>query len=166
MPSTTFNYYPSNRFYIYAASSTYNINEEVNFGEDFVELNQWSQLFIVSPGFSLLKDNSLKINATFWWFGRNLQGLQVAEDRLVSTIGVSKSLLNNKAVLSLGIDDPFNMQDYKTTIDYLNQSSIRLDDIDNRFIRLGFSYKFGNTKLNTNERSTSEEERERLKDLN
>ncbi|MBL85474.1 MAG: glucosamine-6-phosphate deaminase [Winogradskyella sp.] len=161
-----FNYYPSNRFYIYAASSTYNINEEVNFGEDFVELNQWSQLFIVSPGFSLLKDNSLKINATFWWFGRNLQGLQVAEDRLVSTIGVSKSLLNNKAVLSLGIDDPFNMQDYKTTIDYLNQSSIRLDDIDNRFIRLGFSYKFGNTKLNTNERSTSEEERERLKDLN
>lgn len=161
-----FNYYPSNRFYIYAASSTYNINEEVNFGEDFVELNQWSQLFIVSPGFSLLKDNSLKINATFWWFGRNLQGLQVAEDRLVSTIGVSKSLLKNKAVLSLGIDDPFNMQDYKTTIDYLNQSSIRLDDIDNRFIRLGFSYKFGNTKLNTNERSTSEEERERLKDLN
>ena len=101
-----FNYYPSNRFYIYAASPTYNINEEVNFGEDFVELNQWSQLFIVSPGFSLLKDNSLKINATFWWFGRNLQGLQVAEDRLVSTIGVSKSLLNNKAVLSLGIDDP------------------------------------------------------------
>ncbi|WP_138432578.1 TonB-dependent receptor domain-containing protein [Winogradskyella algicola] len=160
-----FNYYPSNRFNIYAASSTYNINEEVNFGEGFVELNQWSQLFMISPGLTLLKDNSLNINATFFWFGKNLQSLQTVEDRLVSTISVSKSLLKNKAVLSLSIDDPFNMQDYETTINYLNQSSLRLDDIDNRFVRVGFSYKFGNTELNTNERTTSEEGRERLKDL-
>jgi outer membrane receptor protein involved in Fe transport len=161
-----FNYYPSNRFNIYAASSTYNINEEVNFGEGFVELNQWSQLFIISPGLTLLKDNSLNINASFWWVGKNLQSLQTVEDRLISTISVSKSLLKNKAVLSLSIDDPFNMQDYETTINYLNQSSLRLDDIDNRFVRVGFSYKFGNTELNTNERTTSEEGRERLKDLN
>lgn len=161
-----FNYYPSNRFNIYAASSTYNINEEVNFGEGFVELSQWSQLFIISPGLTLLKDNSLNINASFWWVGKNLQSLQTVEDRLISTISVSKSLLKNKAVLSLSIDDPFNMQDYETTIHYLNQSSLRLDDIDNRFIKVGFSYKFGNTELNTNERTTSEEGRERLKDLN
>jgi hypothetical protein len=33
-------------------------------------------------------------------------------------------------------------------------------------VRLGFRYKFGNTKLSTNERTTDAEERERLKDLN
>lgn len=160
-----FNYYPSNRFYLYAASSTYNISEEVNFGNGFVELNQWSQLFILSPGFSLLKDNSLNINATFYWLGRNLQSLQNVEDRLVSTISISKSLFNNRAILSLSADDIFNMQDYDISINYLNQSSHRLIDIDNRFIKLGFRYNFGNTKLSTNERTTSAEERDRLKDL-
>ncbi|GAB4153640.1 MAG: outer membrane beta-barrel family protein [Winogradskyella sp.] len=160
-----FNYYPSNRFYLYAASSTYNISEEVNFGNGFVELNQWSQLFILSPGFSLLKDNSLNINATFYWLGRNLQSLQNVEDRLVSTISVSKSLFKNRAILSLSADDIFNMQDYDISINYLNQSSHRLIDIDNRFIKLGFRYNFGNTKLSTNERTTSAEERDRLKDL-
>ena len=58
------------------------------------------------------------------------------------------------------------MQDYESSINYLNQSSQRFIDTDNRYIKIGFSYKFGNTKLNTNERRTSEEERQRLKDLN
>jgi outer membrane receptor protein involved in Fe transport len=161
-----FNYYPSNRFYIYAVSSTYNINEEVNFGNGFVELNQWSQLFILSSGLTLLKDNSLNVNATFWWLGRNLQNLQSVDDRLISTLSISKSLLKDKAVLSLSVDDIFNMQDYDVSINYLNQSSSRFIDSDNRFVKIGFSYKFGNTKLNTNERSTSAEERDRLKDFN
>lgn len=161
-----FNYYLSNRFSIYAVSSTYNVKEEVNFGEGFIKQNQWSQLFILSPGLSLLKDNSLNINATFWWVGRNLQSLQTVEDRLISTLSISKSLLKDNAVLSLSVEDIFDMQDYDASINYLNQSSARFINSDNRFIKLGFSYKFGNTKLNTNERRTSEEERDRLKDLN
>jgi len=161
-----FNYYLSNRFSIYAVSSTYNVKEEVNFGEGFIKQNQWSQLFILSPGLSLLKDNSLNINATFWWVGRNLQSLQTVEDRLISTLSISKSLLKDNAVLSLSVEDIFNMQDYDASINYLNQSSARFINSDNRFIKLGFSYKFGNTKLNTNERRTSEEERDRLKDFN
>lgn len=161
-----FIYYPSSRFNIYAVSSTYNISEEVDFGNGFVELNQWSQIFILAPGLSLLKDNSLNVNATFYWVGKNLQSLQSVENRLMSSINISKSLFNNRAVLSLSIEDIFNMQDYDISINYLNQSSHRLIDSDNRFIKLGFRYKFGNTKLGTNERSTSEEGRERLKDLN
>ncbi len=161
-----FNYYLSNRFSIYAVSSTYNVKEEVNFGEGFIKQNQWSQLFILSPGLSLLKDNSLNINATFWWVGRNLQSLQTVEDRLISTLSISKSLLKDNAVLSLSVEDIFDMQDYDASINYLNQSSARFINSDNRFIKLGFSYKFGNTKLNTNERRTSEEERDRLKDFN
>ena len=60
----------------------------------------------------------------------------------------------------------FNDQDYKTSLNYLNQSSSSFVDVDNRFIKLGFRYNFGNTKLNTNQRTTDAEERERLKDLN
>ena len=159
-------YYSSNKFSLYAASSTYNISEEVNFGQDFVNLNRWSQIFILSSNLSLLKDNSLNINGTFYWFGKNLQSLQTVEDRLVSDISISKSILNNKGIISLAIQDIFNLQDYDTSVQYLNQSSRSFVDADNRTIKIGFRYKFGNTKLSTNERATSAEERERLKDLN
>ncbi|BAO75522.1 TonB-dependent receptor domain-containing protein [Winogradskyella sp. PG-2] len=158
--------YGANRFSVYAASSTFNITEEVDFGEGFIELTRWSQLFILAPNFSLLKDNSLNVNATFYWFGKNLQSLQTAEDRLVSELSISKSILNKRAVISLSVEDIFNMQDYDVSINYLNQSSRRFTNLDNRFIKLGFRYKFGNTKLNTNERATNAEERDRLKDLN
>jgi outer membrane receptor protein involved in Fe transport len=159
-------YYSSNRFSLYAASSTYNVTEEVNFGQSFVELSRWSQLFILSPNLSLLTDNSLNINATFYWFGKNLQNLQTVENRLSSELSISKSILNNRGIISLAVEDIFNMQDYEISINYLNQSSKRFIDADNRYIKLGFRYKFGNTKLSTNERVTGAEERDRLKDLN
>lgn len=161
-----FNYYPSNKFGVYAVASFYNITEEVNFSDGFVELNQWSQLFILSPSLSLLKDNSLNINATFYWYGKNLQKLRTVEDRLVSEISISKSIFDKKGIISLTIEDLFNEQDYTFSNRYLNQSSSTFLNSDNRFIKLGFRYKFGNTKLSTNERTTDAEERERIKDLN
>ena len=114
----------------------------------------------------LLEDNSLNVNLTLTWVGKNLQQFQTIEDRLVSELSISKSVFNKKGVISLAIDDIFNLQDYDSSVQYLNQSSRSFVDRDNRFIKLGFRYNFGNTKLNTNERSTSAEERERLKDLN
>lgn len=161
-----FNYYPSSKFGVYAVASFFNITEEVAFDDDFIKLSQWSQLFIIAPNISLLEDNSLNINASFWWFGKNLQRLQIVEGRWISELSVSKNILKNKGVLSLSVSDIFNMQDYESSINYLNQSSQRFIDSDNRYIKIGFSYKFGNTKLNTNERRTSEEGRDRLKDLN
>ncbi|WP_458628255.1 outer membrane beta-barrel family protein [Winogradskyella sp. PC D3.3] len=160
-----FNYYPSNKLGIYAAFSLYNVEEEVDFGNGFVNQNQWSQLFVLSPNFSLLKDNSLNINASLWWFSKNLQKLQSVDGRLISELSISKSIFNKKAVISLAFEDIFNMQDYTTSVDYLNQSSSAFLNADNRTVKIGLRYNFGNTKLTTNERATSEEERDRLKDL-
>jgi len=161
-----FNYYPSNKFGIYAAASYYNIQEEADFGDDLVKQSQWSQIFILSPSLSLLKDNSLTINASFLWMGKNLQKLLIVEDRLFSELSISKSVFNKKGIISLSVEDLFNLQDSDSSIRYLNQSSSNYVDVDNRSIKLGFRYKFGNTKLSTNERTTDAEERERLKDLN
>ena len=68
-------------------------------------------------------------------------------------------------MISLTVEDLFNLQNQETSLKYLNQSSNSFVDIDNRYIKLGFRYKFGNTKLSTNERTTSEEERQRLNDM-
>ena len=161
-----FDYYPTNIWNLYFVTSFYNISEESNFGEGFVKQDQWSNYSILSNSISLLEDQSLNVNLTFTWVGKNLQQFQTVEDRLVSELSISKSIFKKKGIISLSIEDMFNLQDYESSIQYLNQSSSSFVDGDNRFIKLGFRYKFGNTKLNTNERSTELEERDRIKDLN
>jgi len=160
-----FEYSPVERWFLYAVTSFYNISEEANFGEGFVQLDQWSNYSILQNSLSLLKDRSLNINLTLTWVGKNLQQFQTTEDRLVSELSISKSVFNKKGIISLAIDDMFNFQDFDSSVNYLNQSSTNFVDMDNRFVRIGFRYNFGNTKLKTNERITSAEERERLKDL-
>jgi len=62
----------------------------------------------------------------------------------------------------LSVEDLFNEQDYRFGTRYSNQSSRQFTNADNRFVKLGFRYKFGNTKLSANERATSVEVRDRL----
>ena len=161
-----FDYYPTNTWNLYFVTSFYNISEEANFGEGFVEQDQWSNYSILMNSVSFLKDQSLNVNLAFTWVGKNLQQFQTVEDRLISELSISKSIFKKKGIISLAVEDIFNLQDYESSTGYLNQSSSSSVDADNRYIKLGFRYNFGNTKLSTNERATTAEERDRLKDLN
>lgn len=164
-----FDYYPTSRWNLYFVTSFYNLSEESDFGEGFVKLDQWSNYSVLVNSLTMLEDNSLNINFTLTWVGKNLQQFQTVENRLVSEFSVSKSIFNKRGMLSLSLEDLFNLQDYETSLRYLNQSSSSMVDMDNRFIKIGFRYKFGNTKLKTNEPDPDEEEleeRQRLKDLN
>ena len=151
---------------VYIVTSFYNIEEEANFGEGFVKQEQWSNYSVLQNDFSFLKDKSLSANFTLTWVGKNLQGLTTVEDRLDSQLSISKTILKKKGVISLTVSDMFNKQDYELHSRYLNQFNTSFRDLDNRYIKLGFRYKFGNTKLETNARTSEQEERDRLKDLN
>jgi len=161
-----FDFYPTNTWNLYFVTSFYNISQETNFGQGFVELSQWSNYSELSNNLSVLKDNSLNLYLTLTWVGKSLIDLTTVEDRLFSSLSISKSLLNKKATISLTVEDLFNYQNETYNVNYLNQLSSSFGDIDSRYIKLGFRYNFGNTKLNTNERTTDSEERERIKDLN
>ncbi|EDP72824.1 glucosamine-6-phosphate deaminase-like protein [Flavobacteriales bacterium ALC-1] len=160
-----FENYITDRWYLYAVTSFYNITEESDFGEGFIKQDQWSNYSVLQNVLFLLEDNSLNVNLTLTWVGKNLQQFQTIEDRLVSELSISKSVFNKKGVISLAIDDIFNLQDYDSSVQYLNQSSRSFVDSDNRFIKLGFRYNFGNTKLKTNAPDPDEEEREERKRL-
>jgi outer membrane receptor protein involved in Fe transport len=160
-----FDYYPTSRWNLYFVTSFYNLTEESDFGEGFVKLDQWSNYSVLTNSLTMLKDNSLNVDLTLTWVGKNLQQFQTVENRLVSEFSVSKSIFNKRGTLSLSVEDMFNLQDYETSLIYLNQFSSSKLNVDNRLIKIGFRYKFGNTKLTTNERSTAAEERERIKDL-
>lgn len=161
----SFDIYPTEKWNLYFVTSFYNITEEANFGEGFVELDQWANFSQLVNNISFLEDNSLNVYLSLIYGSRNLQGLTIVEDRLVSDLSISKRILKDKGTLSLTVSDLFNEQDFTTSVNYLNQDSRQFTDIDNRFITLGFSYKFGNTKLNDNKRETDAIERERIKDI-
>jgi len=150
------------RWSIYAVTSFYNFEEETDFGQGFVTKNQWSNYSVLQNDFTLLKDNSLNISFALTWAGKSLQGFQTVEDRLFSDLAITKSILKKNGIISLSVSDLFNMQDANSNVRYQNQFSFRNSDIDNRYVRLGFRYKFGNTKLSSNARAIDTEERERL----
>jgi outer membrane receptor protein involved in Fe transport len=150
------------RWSIYAVTSFYNIEDNTVFDGVSVTQDQWSNYSILQNDWTFLKDQSLNANLSMYYLGKNIQGYQITEDRIVSILSISKSIWNKRAVISLSAEDLFNTQDYEGSIRYLNQSRRATDDLDNRFIKLGFRYKFGNTNLSTNQRTKEQQETDRL----
>ena len=103
------------------------------------------------------------MNLTLWYSSSNVQGFQIVEKgQLFSDLSIRKTILKGKGILSLSASDLFNDQDFFVSTKFANQNSSLFTNLDNRFVRLGFRYKFGNTKLSTNAKTLSKEERERL----
>ncbi len=147
---------------VYFVTSFYNIQDEAIFDNQLIKTDQWSNYSVLSNDFSFLKDNSLTANFTLTYVSKNQQGFMVVDSRLISDLSFSKKMFNKKGTLSLAFADLFNQQDFAVRTKYANQNSRNYTNMDNRYIKLGFSYKFGNTTLQTNERTKGLEERERL----
>ncbi|WP_347923267.1 outer membrane beta-barrel family protein [Pontimicrobium sp. SW4] len=146
----------------YFGTSFYKYQDNATFSGDTFSKGKWSNYTIFQNDFSFLKDNSLVANFTLTYIHKNVQALQVINSRLASDFSIRKTLFKGKGSLSLLVSDLFNQQDFYWTTRFADQNSTSDVNLDNRYIRLGFRYKFGNTKLSTNERTSSVEERERL----
>jgi hypothetical protein len=161
-----FNSYLSERWFFYFVTSFYNVEDQNNFNGNFVTQNQWSNYSVLQNDVTLLKDRSLNANFTLYYVGKNLQGLRLVEDRWVSSLSFSKTIMNKKAVISLSAEDLFNTQDFDDSTRYLNQFSSKYNNLDNRKITIGFRYNFGNTNLKANSLTKDIKERDRLKESN
>ncbi|OMP32260.1 TonB-dependent receptor domain-containing protein [Mangrovimonas sp. DI 80] len=141
------NFYVSPRWYLYAVTSFYNIKDEANFWGNDISQDQWSNYSELSNNWQFLKDKSLNANLNLIWVGKNMQGFRIVEDRLVSSLSISKTLCKKKLVVSLIAEDLFNMQDMEDATRFLNQYNSRFNDVDSRTVKVGLRYNFGNTTL-------------------
>jgi len=148
---------------VYFGTSFYNYNDNATFSGEQINRDLWSNYTIMSNNISFLKDNSLTANLAMTYIHKTIQGFEVLDSRMDTNLSIRKNIFKGKGSLSLIISDLFNNQDYFLTTKFLDQNITKAINEDSRYIKLGFRYKFGNTKLSTNERSFSEEERERLK---
>ena len=147
---------------LYFVTSMYNMQEEAILDNQNVKQSQWSNYSVLSNDFTFLKDKSLTANFSLIYISKNLQGFQTVDGRLISDLSFSKKLFKNKATLSLAFADLFNKQDFTVRTKYGRQDNLSFHNQDNRYVKLGFSYKFGNITLQTNERTKSKKERDRL----
>jgi len=116
--------------------------------------------------FTFLKDQSLTANVSFLYISPYFEGSAEVSERTQVDIGLKKSFNKGKWILSLTANDIFLGSDYTVKNDYLDQDNQYYARFDNRWVRLGLRYNFGNTKLSTNESIKELEERERLNKTN
>ena len=150
------------RLSIYFVTVMYYTKEESTVNNLNVKLDQWSNFTALNAGISFLKDNSLNTNLSMTYVSKSISGLQTVKGMLLTDLSISKSIWNKKATISLLASDLFNTADFKTSTQYLNQNFSQFTNLDNRYIKLGFSYKFGNSTLKTNEKDKYSIERNRI----
>lgn len=156
------NFSMSKRWSVYFGTALYNSKDEGEFEGVMANQSQWANFSNLSNDFTFLKDNSLSANLNLIYLSKNLEGFRELKEVLISELSLSKSIFNKQGSLSLAISDLFNTQDYRTSTKYLNQNSTNRTDLDTRFVKLGFRYKFGNTNLSTNQRTKEQQETDRL----
>ena len=152
----------SDNWFLYFGTSVYNFDDKGTVFGSNVQRDKWSNYSILSNDLTFLKDKSLIANLSLIYVGANVQGLQKIDSRLASDLSIKKTILKGKGVLSLSFSDLLNEQDFVITTKFLDQNSKLYTNYDNRYVKLGFRYKFGNSRLSTNQRSTSKEELNRL----
>ncbi len=147
---------------VYFVTSFYNIEEELILNNQLSKKDRWSNYSVISNDISFLKDKSLTANFTLTYDGKYQLGFRTIDTRIETDLSIKKKIFKNKGTLSLAFSDLLNEQDYTLYSKYLNQDNSNFTDLDNRYVKLGFSYKFGNTNLETNERTKERKERDRL----
>jgi hypothetical protein len=77
------------------------------------------------------------------------------QSRFSSSFGVSKSLFKDAATLTLNVTDLFNTQQNRYSVLSNGINSTNLDKIESRFVKLNFSYKFGNKNVKASQRRST-----------
>ncbi len=111
---------------------------------------------------TLSGDGSWTGELTFSHMTSNIVGSYVVGEHTNLTLGLRKSLWDDRAILSISAEDLLGRANPRYTSRYLNQDNFYFSQPETQFVRVGFTYNFGNFRLSENNRSISKDERERL----
>lgn len=112
--------------------------------------------------FTLSKDGSFTGELTFLHISGLISGSYQLDPWTTVSLGFRKTLWNNRAELSLNVEDIFNTTNTSLVSRYLNQDNSYSPIEETRYIRVGFKYNFGNFRLQDNQRSIQAAERDRI----
>lgn len=149
-------------FYFMASTSYMESNfTDLDSGQKVKE-GLWNTYIRSNSGFTFLTDKSLKADVSILYSSPVILGNSRQEDYFNMGIALRKTIWDNNASISLGIDDVFNEASLFNTRKYLNQNNTSYYRPESRLLVLGFRYRFGNTKIRSNKKSQRVDERGRI----
>jgi len=162
-----FNYGKSitNNWYIYSYMSIFHEDETfLALESDNVAVkNQFDGFYLDLTNYlTLSKDGTFKGEFGLTYLSGYLQGSYIQDETTNLTFGLRKSLWNRRALLSLTANDVLGKANGRVTSKYLNQDNSYLAVPETQYIRVGFTYNFGNFRLEDNDREIDKKERDRL----
>lgn len=111
---------------------------------------------------TLSKDGTFTGEVTMTYLSQFLFGSYVSDEQLNLTLGLRKSLFDNRASISIAAEDLLEQYIPTYTSRYLNQDNFYRRRPEAQFVRIGFTYNFGNFRLEDNQRGIDKNERNRL----
>ncbi|USD26609.1 outer membrane beta-barrel family protein [Flagellimonas marinaquae] len=115
---------------------------------------------------TLSKDGTFTGEIAGTYVSKFLFGSYVSDEQFNLTIGLRKTLFDNKVTVSLAAEDILEQYVPTYRSKYLNQDNFYRRRPETQFIRFGFTYNFGNFRLEDNERGIDKKERDRLQSPN
>ena len=111
---------------------------------------------------TLSGDGSLTGEVSLSYLSNFLFGSYVSDEQLNLTLGLRKSLWNDRATVSIAAEDLLESYVPTYTSRYLNQDNFYRRRPETQFVRVGFTYNIGNFRLEDNQREIDKKERERI----
>ena len=108
---------------------------------------------------NLAEDRTLSMDVDVSYISSILFGTYEWGGSFASNLSFNKSLWDRRAQLTLKLTDIFNTQNQRMSTRYLNQDNSYLALPETRTISIGFTYNFGNFRLENNEVTTPEEQK-------
>jgi DNA-binding Lrp family transcriptional regulator len=162
-----FNYGKSitNNWYVYSYVSIFHEDETflaLESGNVAVK-NEFDGIYAdITNYLTLSKDGTFKGELGITYLSGFLQGSFIQAETTNLTFGVRKSFWNKRALLSLTVNDALGKANGRNTSKYLNQDNNFLLVPETQNVRFGFTYNFGNFRLDDNDREIDKKERDRL----
>ncbi|NNF18338.1 MAG: TonB-dependent receptor, partial [Flavobacteriaceae bacterium] len=155
----------SNAWYLFAYGSLF-VEEEKFLGIESGNVpitNRVEGVFLQLGNFlTLSADGTFTGEASFTYISGFLTGSYVQDATATWNMGLKKTFWDNRASISIAFEDILNRSNALRTTRYLNQfNSYKLNE-ETQFVRIGFTYNFGNFRLADNQREVNKTERDRL----
>ncbi|NJY61445.1 TonB-dependent receptor [Salinimicrobium sp. CDJ15-81-2] len=112
--------------------------------------------------FIISKDGTFSGELTLTHVSKFLSGSYIMDPFTTLSVGLRKTLWNNRAEVSLNFEDILDETNTWLRSQYLNQDNGYFAQPESQYVRVGFKYNFGNFRLSDNQRAIDAAERDRL----
>ena len=119
-----------------------------------VDIKQWYGGAYIQQTFTLSKNLSGEISG--YISSGETWGFQTSEPQGAFDIGFKQFLWDKKATIKLSIQDPFDLNRWRNSLETNDLVTTGVYRWDNRRARINFTYNFGNTNVKVNQRQNND----------